>query len=224
MSDDLVHHPLARTIARLYRPGRRSGLFLGRIIRRLEGGAMRSGTWRAILRERHGVEIGAFSYGGLIDSAGFHRGTRVGRFCSFGEGLRVVRRNHPMQAISTHPLFYADRFGLVSGLDVDRDELNPLEVGHDVWIGAGVTILPGCRRIGNGAAVGAGSVVTSDVPDFAIIAGVPARILRFRFDETTRDRLVAGGWWSRTLADLTPLAPAIAAGDLDALERGLRSR
>jgi acetyltransferase-like isoleucine patch superfamily enzyme len=185
---------------------------------------MRSGTWRKILRERHGVEVGAFSYGGLIDSGGFHRGTRIGRYCSFGEGLRVVRRNHPMGAISTHPLFYDDAFGLVSGLEVNRDELNPLEIGHDVWLGVGVTILPGCRRIGHGAVVGAASVVTSDVPDFAIVAGVPARPIRLRFDEPTRARLHAIAWWERPLADLAPIAHAFASGDLETVSRGLPRR
>ena len=224
MSEDLVQHPIARTLGRLYRPGGRSDPLLGKVIRRLEGGTMRSATWRRILRDHHRVEVGAFSYGGLIDSAGFHPGTRIGRFCSFGEGLRVARRNHPLGAISTNPLFYADRFGLVAGLDVDRDELNPLEIGNDVWLGAGVTILPGCRRIGDGAAVGAGSVVTADVPDFAVAAGVPARTVRSRFDPATCERLRASRWWARTLAELRPLAPAIARGDLDALERGLAPR
>jgi acetyltransferase-like isoleucine patch superfamily enzyme len=126
-----------------------------------------------------------------------------------------------MQAISTHPVFYADRFGLVAGLDVDRDDLNPLEIGHDAWLGTDVTILPGCRRIGHGAVVGAGAVVTADVPDFAVFAGVPARPIRLRFSPDTQARLLASEWWSRSLAELAPLAPAIARGNLDAVEHGL---
>jgi len=216
VSDELRSHPLARVVARLYRPGR-MGRLLGKAIRRLEGGGMRSATWRRLLEKRHGVRVGAFSYGPIVDAGRLPRGTRIGRFVSIAEGVRIIRGNHPIEACSTHPYFYAGRFGLVADRGVERDERNPLDIGHDAWLGANATILPGCRRIGIGAIVGAGSVVTADVPDFAIVGGVPARPIRYRFAAETRERLLALAWWDRPLAELAARADAIADGDLDRL-------
>jgi serine acetyltransferase len=68
-------------------------------------------------------------------------------------------------------------------------------IGNDVWVGAGAVILPGIK-IGHGAIIGAGAVVTKDVPDYAIVTGVPAKILRYRFDEAIIDRLLKLQWWS----------------------------
>lgn len=84
-----------------------------------------------------------------------------------------------------------------------------LEIKNDVWIGQGVTILPGCKKIGNGAIVGAGSVVTHDVPPYAIVAGNPARVLRYRFDEENIKKLEATQWWNLKLDELKEIAPKL---------------
>src|SRR5690606_9224 len=99
--------------------------------------------------------------------------------------------------------FFYNRY--LEFVDEDTIELetdNPLTIGNDVWIGSRTTILPGCRRIGDGAIIGAGSVVTRDVADFSIVAGNPAREIRKRFPPEIAERIRESGWWNLTLPEL----------------------
>ena len=80
----------------------------------------------------------------------------------------------------------------------------PLTIGHDVWIGARVIILPGCRQIGDGAVVGAGAVVTRDVEPYRIVGGNPARVIQPRFDPKIEALVLASAWWQRSLEELMP--------------------
>lgn len=111
----------------------------------------------------------------------------------------MVRVNHPTAFVSQHPLFYWAPAGLVEKDLLGSPECNPLVIGHDVWIGARVTILPGCRRIGNGAIIGAGAVVTRDVPAFTIVGGNPARPIRKRFPPEVEEVVAASEWWLEPL-------------------------
>jgi virginiamycin A acetyltransferase len=90
-------------------------------------------------------------------------------------------------------------------------------VGHDVWIGAEALVMPGVR-IGHGAVVGARAVVTRDVPDYAVVAGNPARIVRRRYAEDVAARLVAIGWWHWPAERIARAVPLLVAGDVAALE------
>ncbi len=178
-----------------FRPLRRLCLSLAR---RLEGGEMRSRTLREILAAYHGVEVGAYSYGPCTTPGLFPGGVAVGRYVSIARDVKVFLRDHPLDRLSTHPFFYNASLGLVAE---DTVPFGRLDIGHDSWIGAGSVITAGCRRIGIGAVVGAGAVVTADVPDFAIVAGVPARILRYRFDRATRAAVLASEWWLRPVEE-----------------------
>lgn len=85
-------------------------------------------------------------------------------------------------------------------MSADAVSFGKLEIGNDVWIGQYAVILPSCHRIGDGAVIGAGSIVTSDVPDYAMVAGNPARILKYRFGEETVSKLKAIKWWDWDLS------------------------
>jgi len=123
---------------------------------------------------------------------------RIGKFVNIATCARINPPNHPMWRATLHHFTYRSRsYGL--SLD-DDDEIfewraqHRVEIGHDVWLGHGAIVMPGVS-IGNGAAVGSGAVVTKDVPPFAIVVGVPARVLRLRVDERTAERLQRIAWW-----------------------------
>jgi len=111
-----------------------------------------------------------------------------------------------MARLSMHPYFYNAQLGVV-----DRDNIpsGTLEIGHDSWIGDRVVIAPGCGKIGIGSVVGAGAVVTKNVPDFAVVAGNPAKLVRFRFDEATCELILSSRWWELPVEELIRELPAM---------------
>lgn len=160
---------------------------------RLEGGQMTSVTLRLILAQHYGVTLGDYAYGALAEPGRADSGTTIGRYVSVGPDVRRFGAGHPLQGPSMHPYWYNPALGYVGPeRDVPRTKC---EIGHDAWIGAGTTILPGCTRIGVGAVVGAASVVTADVPDFGIVVGNPARLVRYRFSESVQDQLRSAAPW-----------------------------
>ncbi|WP_417462997.1 CatB-related O-acetyltransferase [Kordiimonas sp.] len=112
------------------------------------------------------------------------------------------RRDHPIEHMIMHPAFYNHRIGFLEYDTIQNIRDNPLMIGHDVWIGDRVIILSGCKSIGNGAVLAAGSVVTHDVPAYAVMAGVSARKIRMRFDDERISEIEASAWWERSLPDL----------------------
>lgn len=197
----------SKLLERLYAAGPSYGWFL-RLIRRWDGGEMRSVQLRRLMRMHHGVTIGDYSYGAILRRGVLPRGTMVGRWCSVGQELIVRRRDHPIERLTQHPFFYNAKLGLVPRDTIALDGDNPLTIGNDVWIGDRVTILSGCRHIGDGAVLAAGAVVTRDVPPFAIMGGVPARMLRARFPEPIARLVAQSRWWEfdvETVAGWRPL-------------------
>jgi acetyltransferase-like isoleucine patch superfamily enzyme len=148
--------------------------------------------------------MGAFSYTGsqLLPT------TRVGRYCSIGSEVGFTQTEHPTDWASSSPIFYSpgghegfSRYILddakVPDFQIhpfDRKFSPPVEIGNDVWIGQGVTF-SGKVAVGDGAIVGAKALVTRPVPPYAIVGGVPARIIRMRFPEPLVERLQALRWW-----------------------------
>ena len=153
---------------------------------------------------RWGVEVGMYSYG-CFDPWRVPRRTRIGRYCSIAKTARILDSNHPIAALTTHPFLYEAKFGVVAS-----DQLDPpwLEIADDVWISHNATITPGCKAIGRGAIIGAGAVVTRDVPPYAIMTGLPAERLRDRFDADTIAAIEASRWWEKDKAWLRDLVRA----------------
>ncbi len=151
--------------------------------------------------DEYDIEVGLYSYG-CFDRWRMPGPMRVGRYCSISSTARSVDRNHPTDALTTHPALYEKSFGVV---DQDLPPAAPLIIEDDVWIGHNVMILPGCKFIGRGAVIGAGAVVTRNVDQYAIIAGTPARKLRDRFSPDMVKAIEASRWWEMDLASLRRL-------------------
>ena len=147
---------------------------------------------------------------------------KIGKFCSIACGAKFLftSGNHSMQSFSTYtfPIFY-EEWGLDGkAIRSAWDNKGDIVLGNDVWIGYEAVILSGVT-IGDGAIVGARAVVTKDVPPYTIVAGVPARPIRKRFDEETIAKLQALRWWDWDEEKIKHCIPAIQSGDIDALER-----
>jgi virginiamycin A acetyltransferase len=141
-------------------------------------------------------QIGTFSY--VAEDTRIFR-TGIGRFSSIGPNCRIGLGKHPTRGfVSTSPVFFstAKQCGSTFVTSDRFQESAPVRIGNDVWIGANVTIVDGIC-VGNGAIVGAGAVVVSDVPDYSIVAGVPAKLIRFRFSETEIAFLAEFKWWEK---------------------------
>ncbi|MBP2149652.1 chloramphenicol acetyltransferase [Xanthobacter flavus] len=153
------------------------------------------------------VEMGDYSY--VVNDSDIAY-ARIGKFCSIAAMTRLNPGNHPTwRASQSHFLYRASAYFPGEEDETDffqwrRDQ--QLTMGHDVWIGHGAVVLAG-RSIGTGAVVAAGAVVSKDVPAYAIVAGVPARIVKWRFPEEIAARLQALGWWDWTHAQLRAALP-----------------
>lgn len=169
---------------------------------KLEGGHFFSRTLRKSFEKYHRVRIGKYSYGSCFKLGVLPCGTQVGAYCSFADRLKVFRRNHPVDVLSQHPFFYNKLLGLVQEDTINSNEENPLIIGNDVWVGDGVTILPSCKSIGDGAILGAGSVITRNVEPFTIVAGNPAKLIKRRFSEDVETLIRQSKWWELPLAEL----------------------
>jgi acetyltransferase-like isoleucine patch superfamily enzyme len=114
---------------------------------------------------------------------------------------------HPINSFSTHPVFYSNRGQTTKSFTSENkfEELKPVHVGNDVWIGASAVVMDGVT-ISDGAIIAAGAIVTKDVRPYAIVAGVPAKEVRRRFDDNKIEELLEWKWWNLSERQLHILA------------------
>ena len=146
------------------------------------------------------VEVGDYTYGVPLVIKGYREGKlSIGKFCSIAKDVQILlggNGDHRMDWVSTYPFVSPHPFFFENWPDVPRKKLDPEDViiGNDVWIGSGAYIMSNVK-IGDGAVIGARSVVTKDVQPYSIVAGSPAREIRKRFDEETIKNLLELKWW-----------------------------
>lgn len=137
--------------------------------------------------------IGKYTY---IGRNSLVQNTTIGNYCSISHDFNCGLGNHPLDQFSTSPIFYKKNNPLhISIVEKDSDfqEYKHISIGHDVWIGARVTILDGVK-IGNGAVIASGAVVTRDIPPYAIAGGIPAKIIKYRV-KNDHDISIPQEWW-----------------------------
>lgn len=148
----------------------------------------------------HDVRLGEYSY---VAKNCTIRHCEIGKFCSIGPNFCCGLGIHPTDGISTAPMFYsiAKQNGTTLCEKGKTAEAKQTIIGNDVFIGANVTVLDGVT-IADGAVIGAGAVVVDDIPPYAVAVGVPAKVVKYRFDESTIKALLEKQWWNGTEEDL----------------------
>lgn len=152
------------------------------------------------------VKVG---YGTYFGQNCYFERTKIGRYCCIARGVNIIAGSHPTDTfVSTHPAFFSlmqeEQFGYVHEKKfqelkfADAEKHLAVIVGNDVWIGTNASIMEGVT-IGDGAIVAANALVTKDVQPYEIVAGIPARHMKWRFDESQRNWLVNYKWWDKPL-------------------------
>lgn len=142
----------------------------------------------------------------------------IGKFCSIACGAKFLfnSANHSLASLSTYPfpIFY-EEWGLnIQDVAAAWDNKGDIVIGNDVWIGYEAVVLAGVT-IGDGAVIGARAVVTKDVPPYAVVGGVPARLIRRRFPDDTISALLALRWWDWPADKIKPRLSALQAGQIE---------
>ena len=172
------------------------GLVLGTVI----GAPM--GLWIPMTKMPERIAL-SHAFGGLavalVGVAEYlHRGATIGKFANIAAHVRIYASRHPMQLASLHHFTYRSSWYFDDAEDnqdfFDWRESLGITIGHDTWIGHGAVIMPGVT-VGNGSIIGSNAVVTRDVPPYSIAVGVPAKVIKSRFDAKTVERLEKLSWW-----------------------------
>jgi virginiamycin A acetyltransferase len=143
----------------------------------------------------------------------------IGRYCAIATGVQFIMNgaNHDLNGFSTYPFGIFGKGWEAAGIPGGPHRGDTV-IGNDVWIGREAVFMPGVR-VGNGAIVASHAVVSTDIPDYAVVAGNPARVVRMRHDADTVERLLAIGWWTWPADKVTRHLEAITGSDLARLEQ-----
>jgi len=152
------------------------------------------------------VSLGSFTY---VSNNTVIKNSKIGSFCSIGQNCSIGIGKHPTKDfISTHPIFFSSlkQSQITFCEQTIFKEFEEIIIENDVWIGANVIILDGVK-ISNGSVIAAGSIVTKDVPPYAIVGGVPAKVIKFRFSELEILKLLELKWWNLSIEQLRKISP-----------------
>jgi len=170
---------------------------------------------------RYGFEIGEFSYGHpkvRFPESGAK--LKIGRFCSIADRVEILLGgDHRTDWATTFPFSaFRERWQTASPLNDYHRSGGDVTIGHDVWIGSQVMIMSGVT-IGNGAVIGARAVVVKDVAPYEVVGGVPAKVIRSRFDPETIKALIETAWWDLPDEEISRIVPLLQSNDIHALLR-----
>jgi acetyltransferase-like isoleucine patch superfamily enzyme len=162
------------------------------------------------------LEMGPHTYGGpkVWAYCGSEARVRIGSYCSIAPGVAFVTGGiHPAHWVSTYPFRANWRLpgAFEDGMPMTKGDI---EVGCDVWIGTDALVLSGVK-IGHGAIVAARAVVTRDVPPYAVVAGAPAKVVKYRFDPATISRMLRLAWWGWDEESIREAVPLLSSGDVE---------
>ena len=149
----------------------------------------------------------------------------IGKFCQIAAGVEFVMNgaNHQMNAASTFPFYTLEGWNMKPPAANDMPFKGDTIIGNDVWIGQNAVILPGVH-IGDGAIIGANSVVGSDVDAYSIVVGNPAKMIRYRFDAELTSLLLKFKWWDKPVEEINELIPILTSRDLEWVKKELADR
>ena len=183
--------------------------------------------------KKHNIIVGDFTY--IADSEFESHVTHhyewngdkliIGKFCQIAAGVEFVMNdvNHQMNAVTTFPFYTLEGWEMNAPDPSEMPFKGDTVIGNDVWIGQNAVILPGVH-IGDGAIVGANSVVGSDIDPYTIVVGNPAKVLRKRFDDELIDLILRFKWWDRSIEEIDSLIPILTCSDLGKVKEELRVR
>lgn len=149
----------------------------------------------------------------------------IGKFCQIASGVEFMMNdaNHQMNAATTFPFYTLEGWDMKVPDASDMPFKGDTVIGNDVWIGQNAVILPGVN-IGDGAIIGAYSVVGSNVDSYTVVAGNPAKMLRKRFDDEMIELMLAFRWWDRPIDEINELIPLLTSSDLKKVRAELKER
>ncbi len=149
----------------------------------------------------------------------------IGKFCQIAAGVEFVMNgaNHQMNAVSTFPFYTLEGWEMSPPAKTDLPLKGDTVIENDVWIGQNSVILPGVH-IGDGAIIGANSVVGSDVPPYTKVVGNPARAIQKRFDDELIELLLRFKWWDRSIDEINRLIPILTCSDLDKVKAEIKKQ
>jgi virginiamycin A acetyltransferase len=149
----------------------------------------------------------------------------IGKFCQIAAGVKFVMNdaNHQMNAVSTFPFYTLEGWEMNTPDPSEMPFKGNTVIGNDVWIGQNAVVLPGVH-IGDGAIIGANSVVGSNISPYTIVAGNPAKVIRKRFDEELIDLMLRFKWWDKRITEINELIPILTCSDLERVREELKAK